>query len=72
MFQYFSKSKGQCSQAMKKAAKEAFDNNMNHHDTKETIAKVYLSNRKCFVQQVVYHIFSRIEEKKNLSSCVFC
>ena len=29
---------------MKEAAKEAFENNMHHHDTMEAIAKAYLSN----------------------------
>ena len=38
MCQYFSKTGDRCSQAMKQAAKEAFKNNMYHHDTKKTIA----------------------------------
>ena len=42
--QYFPKTEDQCSQAMKQAAKEAFENNMHHHDTMKTIAKAYLSN----------------------------
>ena len=56
---------------MKKAAKEAFDNNMNHHDTKETIAKVYLRNRKCFVQQVVYHIFFPELKRRRIFPAVY-
>ena len=44
MCQYFSKTEDQCSKAMKQAAKEAFENNMHHHDTMKTIAKVYRSN----------------------------
>ena len=42
--QYFPKTEDQCSQAMKQAAKEAFENNMHHHDTMKTIAKAYFSN----------------------------
>ena len=42
--QHFPKTEDQCSQAMKQAAKEAFENNMHHHDTMKTIAKAYLSN----------------------------
>ena len=38
MCQYFSKTEDRCSQAMKQAAKEAFKNNMYHHDTMKTIA----------------------------------
>ena len=36
---YFSKTEEQCSEAMKQAAKEAFENNMHHHGTMKTIAK---------------------------------
>ena len=50
MCQCFSKTEGQCSQAMKQVAKEAFGNNMYHHDTMKTVAKAYLSNRECSVQ----------------------
>ena len=50
--QYFPKTEGRCSQAMKKAAKKGFENNMHHHDTIETIAKAYLSNPECSVQEV--------------------
>ena len=35
MYQYFSKTEVQCSQA----AKEAFENNTRHHGTMKTIAK---------------------------------
>ena len=36
---YFSKTEKQCSEAMKQAAKEAFENNMHHHGTMKAIAK---------------------------------
>ena len=39
MCQYISKTKGQCSQAMKQAAKETFEKNMHHHDTMKTISR---------------------------------
>ena len=39
MCQYFSKTEDQCSQEMKQTTKEAFENNMHHHDMK-TIAKL--------------------------------
>ena len=56
---------------MKKAAKEAFDNNMYHHDTIKTIAKAYFSNIVfCSGGSLPY--FTRIEAKENLSSCAFC
>ena len=33
MYQYFSKAEDQCSQFINQAAKEAFENNIHHHDT---------------------------------------
>ena len=58
---YFSKIEGQCSQAMKHAAKETFEKNMHHHDTMKTFAKSYLSNRECSVQEEAYHILSELK-----------
>ena len=54
MWQYFSKTEDQCSQFMKQSTKEAFENNMHHHDTMKTTAKAYLSNREFSVQEAVY------------------
>ena len=42
MCQYFSKTENQCSQVMKQAAKETFQNTMHHCDTMKTIDKAYL------------------------------
>ena len=56
MCQYFSKTEDHYSQAMKQAAKEVFEDNMHHHDTMKAIAKAYLSNCECSVQEAVYHI----------------
>ena len=39
MRQYFSKTEDQCSQVMKQVVKEAFENNVHHHDTMKAIAK---------------------------------
>ena len=61
MCQYFSKTEDQCSQAMKQAAKEAFENNMYHPDTIKTIVKAYLRNRECSVQEAVYHILPELK-----------
>ena len=32
---------------MKQVAKEAFENNMDHHDTPKTISEDYLNNQEC-------------------------
>ena len=42
----FVKTEDECSQVMKQEGKEAFDNNMHHHDIMKVIANDYLSNRE--------------------------
>ena len=49
MFEFFSKTEDQCSQAMKQPVKETFENNIHHHDTMKIIAKAYLT-----VEKVLY------------------
>ena len=49
------------------AAKEAFENNMHHHDTMKTIAKAYL----VFCTRDSLPYLPRTETKENLSSCLF-
>ena len=61
MCQYFWKTEGQCSQAMKQATKETSENIMHHHDIMEKIAKPCLSNRECSVQRAVYHILPELK-----------
>ena len=61
---YFSKTEDQCSQAMKQAAEEAFENNMHHHDTMKTTAKAYLNSRECSVQEAVYHILPELKLRR--------
>ena len=56
MCQYSSKPEDQSLQAMKKAAKEVLEKNMHHHEFMKKIAKAYLSNQECSVQEEVYHI----------------
>ena len=55
--QYSSKTEDQ----LKHAAKEAFQNNMHHHDTIKTIAKAYLTNLECSVQEAVYPILPELK-----------
>ena len=71
MCQYFSKTENRCSQAMKQAAKEVFGNNMHHHDTLKTIAKTYLSNKECSVQEAVYHILPELKSKRIFPAVYF-
>ena len=71
MCQYFSKTDDQCSRAMKQAAKEAFENNMHHHDTMKTIARAHLSNRERSVQEAVYHILPGLKLRRIFPSVYF-
>ena len=71
MCQYFSKTEDQRSQAMKQTAKEAFENNIHHHDTMKTIAKAYLSNRECSVQEAVYHILPELKLRRIFPAVYF-
>ena len=64
MCQYFSKTEDQCSQAIKQAAKEAFENNMHRHDTMKTIAKAYLSKSEHSVQETVQHILPELKLRR--------
>ena len=64
MCQYFSKTEDQCPQAMKQAAKEAYENNMHHHDTMKTIAKAYVNSRECSVQEAFYHILPELKLRR--------
>ena len=65
MCQYFSKTEDQCSQAMKQAAmKEALQNNIYHHDSMKAIARAYLSNQECSVQEAVNHIFPELRPRR--------
>ena len=67
----FLETEDQCSQAMKKAVKEAFENNIHHHDALKTIAKAYLSNRDCPVQEAVYHILPKLNLKRIFQAAHF-
>ena len=49
--QYFPKT-----QAIKQAAKEAFEKHMHHHGSMKIVNKASLSNQEFSVQEVVYHI----------------
>ena len=68
MCQYFSKTEDQCSQAMKQAAKEAFESNMHHENA---IAETYLSNRECSVQEAIYHTLPELKRRKSFQ-LLFC
>ena len=69
--QYFSKTEDQSSQVIKKEDKEAFENRMHHHDSMKTIAKAYLSNLGCFVEEAVYHILPELKLRRIFPAVYF-
>ena len=56
---------------MKKAAKETLENNMHKYEIKEIIAKAYLSNHKCSVQEAVYHILPELKRRRIFPAVCF-
>ena len=61
---YFTKTKGLRLQAMRKEANEVFENNKHHHNAIKTIAKVFLCNRECSLQEAAYHIFRELKLRR--------
>ena len=56
---------------MKQAAKEAFENNMHHHDAMKTIVKAYLISRECSAQEAVYHILPELKLRRIFPAVYF-
>ena len=44
---------------------------MHHHETMKRIARAYLSNRECSVQEVVYHILPELKLKRIFPAVYF-
>ena len=70
MCQFFSKT-DQFSQEMKQAVKEALQNNMHHPDTMKTMARAYLSNQECSIQETVYHILPELNHRRIFPAVYF-
>ena len=66
MFQNFSETDDQCSEAWKKQPRKPL-NNMHHHDTMKTIGKAY----SVFCKRGSLPYIARTETKENLSGCFF-
>ena len=43
---------------------KVFENKMRYNDNMKTIAKAYLSNRECTVQEPVYHILLELKLRR--------
>ena len=54
MCSYFSKSKDECSLAMRQPAKEAFESNLSNYKTMQGVVRAYVNKRECSVPEVGY------------------
>ena len=71
MCSYFTKSEDQCSQAIKQAAKEAFENKLEKFHVMKTIVNAYISKRECSVQEAVYHILPELQLRRVFPAVLF-
>ena len=56
---------------MKQAAREAYKNKMHHNGTMKKIAKAYLSNGECSVQEALYHILPKLKLRRTFQAVYF-
>ncbi|XP_057310099.1 uncharacterized protein LOC130648095 [Hydractinia symbiolongicarpus] len=71
MCAYFLKCEDETSQAMKQAAKEAFNSNKSYTEQMKLIAKVFTTKRECSVQEAVYLIMPELWLRKTFPKVVF-
>ena len=71
MCAYFSKSEDETSEAMKQAAKEAFNSNKNNIEQMRSIARAYANKRECSVQEAVYILMPELWLRKTFPGVIF-
>ena len=71
MCAYFSKSEDETSEAMKQAAKEAFNTNKTNIEQMRSISRSYQTKRECSVQEAVYLIMPELWLRKSFPGVVF-
>ena len=52
---YLSKSENECSVAMKQAAQDAFEKELNNYEHMKSVANAYVNKRECSIQECFYH-----------------
>ena len=68
---YFSKSEDETSEAMKQAAKEAFNSNKTNIEQMRSIARAYANKRECSVQEAVYILMPELWLRKTFPGVIF-
>ena len=71
MCAYFSKSEDETSEAMKQAAKEAFNSNKTNLEQMKSIARAYATKRECSVQEAVYLLLPELWLRKTFPGVIF-
>ena len=64
MCSYLCKVEDECSQTMKQAVKETFENNLDSYQKMKTVAHAYATKRECSVQEAVYHVIPELWLRK--------
>ena len=55
MCAYLSKSENECSVAMKEAAQDAFEKELNNYKHMNSVANAYVNKRECSIQECFFH-----------------
>ena len=71
MCAYFSKSEDETSEAMKQAAKEAFQSNKTNIEQMRSVARAYATKRECSVQEAVYILMPELWLRKTFPGVIF-
>ena len=71
MCAYLSKLEGECSHAMHEAFKDPFSKNVDNNNQMKSIARAYTNNRKCSVQEFVYHVLRGLGLRKTFPGVIF-
>ena len=59
MCAYLSKSENECSVAMKEAAQDAFEKELNNYKHMNSVANAYVNKRECSIQECFFHTLPR-------------
>lgn len=57
--------------SMRQAAKEAMKSNLSSYEQMKSIARAYITKRKCSVQEAVYHVMPELWLRKTFPAVVF-
>ena len=71
MCAYLSKPENECSVAMKQAARDVFEKELNNYEQMKSAANAYINKRECSTQECVYHIVPGQWLRKTFPGVIF-